>query len=355
MEFRRSGQLDERRRRVLMDELAQPADTENAEAAPAGGGSAKGPVRAYSPAVLAERQPRLTELLPQRPLWAGIVVLIALTAVAAIECSHIHALTLAPKTHRAQLAALDVSQRGSVASWFSSLLLGTSAVLAVVAFSIRRHRVDDYRGRYRVWLWMAGALAWGSLDAATQIHDSIGLLVAHLAGEQLGLGSLAAACRISWLAIYSLVFGTLAIRLALEVWQSTAAFAALGFAGLGYLVAILGQMEMLPSHGPLVDSTVQGGILLLAHVAIFSTVALFARHVALDATGRLKVYIDPDKNRRTKPKAKPKLKVVKDESAVKKADKSEKTEAKPATAPAAEKSATSQLKFATSAPLAKAN
>src|SRR5438552_617932 len=52
MDFRRSGQLDERRRRVLMDEIASPSDADNPNAASAVGGSAKGPVRAYHEAVL---------------------------------------------------------------------------------------------------------------------------------------------------------------------------------------------------------------------------------------------------------------------------------------------------------------
>lgn len=341
MDFRRSGQLDERRRRVLRDELAQPAETESADAAPPGGGSAKGPVRAYSPAVLEERQLRVTDLLPVRPLWAAVTVLLAVTAVATIECIHIHARTV-DFGSAAHVAALDATERGSLASWFASLLLAGGAALSLVVFGIRLHRVDDYRGRYRVWLWTAAALVWASLDAATGVHDAVGLGLATAAGQALAsTGSLVARVAICWLALYGLVFGTLAIRLAIEVWSSLPALAGLALAGLLYLVAGLGVLDMLPAQGPLVDSVVRTTIVLMAHVSLVSAIALYARHVYLDATGRLKVHIDPDKKRGKKPKAR--LKVVK-------ADKNDAADSPAARPAAAEKSSGgSPLKFGTAA------
>jgi hypothetical protein len=338
MDFRR-GQLDERRRRVLRDELAQPADNESADAAPTtGSGSAKGPVRAYCPAVLAERQPRVTDLVPIRPLWTAVAILLALTAVAAIEFVHIYARTsnLGSPAH---FVSLDAASRGSMAAWFSSLTLMLGAALASVTFGIRLHRVDDYRGRYRVWLWTAAALALASLDAATGIHSALGLALAKLAGAAPANGSLAAAATISWLAVFGLLFGTLAIRLAIEVWSSLPAVAALAVAGLLYLIAGLGVLGMLPQQEPLVDSVVRTSIVLVAHVSLVSAVGLFARHVCLDATGRLKVHIDPDKKRQPK-KSRAKLKIVKEDNG----DDDAKPAAKPAAA-AAEKSSGAPLRF----------
>lgn len=311
MDFRRSGQLDERRRRVLRDELAQPADNESPDSAPGlGSGSAKGPVRAYSPAVLAERQPRVSELLPVRPLWAAVAILLAVTAVAAIECIHIHARTIAV-ANDPHVAALDAAQRGSLAAWFAALVLAGGAALAMATFGIRVHRVDDYRGRYRIWLWTAAALAWASLDAATGLHDALGLLLATLAGRTAD-GTLATACTIGWLAVYGLTFGTLAIRLSMEVWCSLPSLTALAVAGLLYLLSSLAVLDMLPQQGPLVDSVVRTTLALLAHVALVSAVLLYARHVYLDATGRLKVQIDPDQKKAVK-KPRAKLRVVKEE------------------------------------------
>src|SRR3569623_359665 len=91
MDFRRSGQLDERRRRVLMDEIASPPAADQAQAI---NGSAKGPGRAYHAAVLSERQPKVTDLLPVRPLWLVVVLLLGLTGIATIEAIHVHAAPL---------------------------------------------------------------------------------------------------------------------------------------------------------------------------------------------------------------------------------------------------------------------
>src|SRR5262245_66042763 len=127
MDFRRSGPLDERRRRVLMDEIASPADGDSDAASTAG--SAKGPVRAYHAAVLSERQPKVTDLLPVRPLWVVVLLLLALTGIAMIEAIHVHTVTLQLTEGAGHLAALDANQPGSLAAWYSSAMLAAPAAL----------------------------------------------------------------------------------------------------------------------------------------------------------------------------------------------------------------------------------
>src|SRR5436190_1381102 len=124
MDFRRSGPLDERRRRVLMDEIAAPADGES-DAQIAGG--AKGPVRAYHEAVLSQRQPKVTDLLPVRPLWVVVLLLGGLTGIAAIEAIHVHAVSLPAIDGSELLSPLDANSRGSLAAWYSSAILAAAA------------------------------------------------------------------------------------------------------------------------------------------------------------------------------------------------------------------------------------
>jgi hypothetical protein len=311
MDFRRSGQLDERRRRVLMDEIASPAEADSSEAAPAaGGGSAKGPVRAYCPAVLAERQPRVTDLVPVRPFLVTVLALLALLGIAAIETIHVYARTTPLTAGVSQLAALDVSHRGSLAAWYSSVLLAAAAMAALAVYTVRQHRVDDYAGRYRIWLWAAAALAFGSLDAATGLHDVLGWGLALLAGTQADTGPTDAACTLAWLAVYTLVFGTLAVRLAIETWPSLPGFAGLATVGLLYFLGALTQLGMMPLYDPLMAEVLASVLTLLGHLTLAMSVVLFARHVHLDAQGRLKVYIDPDRNKKAKARTRTKLKVV---------------------------------------------
>lgn len=314
-----------------MDELAAPTGDDSADDAAATGGAPKGPVRAYCPAVLDERQPRLTSLVPVRSALVVIAILVGVTTVSLVETLHIYVRTTPLGAAAPHLSALDVANRGSLAHWFSAVTLALAAIGAGIVFSIRRHRVDDYRGRYRAWLWVAGALAWCSLDAATGLHESLGLAVSVLAGTPLDSPSLAAACLIGWLSLYGLLLSTLAIRVGIEIWPSLPAFSALSTATLLYFLGGMAALEVITADSPLVASTVASSLVLLAHIAVASTVLLYARHVHLDAQGRLKVHIDPSKRKKAKPKSRAKLKVVKED----RSESTDKAGDKPATKPAA--------------------
>lgn len=302
-----------------MDEIASPAE-EDSSAAPSG--AAKGPVRAYHEAVLNQRQPRVTDLLPVRPLWVVVLLLIGLTGIATIEAIHVHAATLPPIEGVEHLASLNAGSPGSLAAWYASAMLAAAAAMAAVVFGIRAHRIDDYRGHYRIWLWTAAALTWMSLDAATGIHNALGLALTLVAGKQVVSASLDAGCTLTWVAVYTLIFGGLGLRLVVELWHSRLSLTALLVAGFLYFDAALFELQMLQSPAALISGFVESTLVLLAHLSLLAAVGLYARHVLLDASGRLKVHLDAE--RKTKVK-RTKLKVVK-------TDKVEEPKAKPAAA-----------------------
>ena len=120
-----------------MDEIASPADADKLEP-PLTSGSAKGPVRAYHEAVLDQRQPKVTDLLPVRPLW--VVVLFAVRPRLASPRSRRFTFmryAAAETDGGGALAALDARQRGSLAAWYASAMLAAAAGLAQVVFGIR--------------------------------------------------------------------------------------------------------------------------------------------------------------------------------------------------------------------------
>ncbi len=285
-----------------MDEIASPADANHPDAEST---AAKGPVRAYHEAVLSQRQPKVTDLLPVRPLWVFVFLLLGLSGIAGIEAIHVHVATL--KLDGAEhLAALDTRQRGSLDDWYASAMLAAAATLSLVVFGVRSHRVDDYRGHYRVWLWTAAALVWLSLDAATGIHDALGFFgvavgrAANHGDPQVVITSLAAGTTLTWIAVYTLVFGGLGLRLAFEVFASRLATMFLITAGLLYTTAALLQLQIITAPATLTAGLAESTIILLAHFSLLAAVGFNARHVLLDAGGRLKVHIDPDRRRKTK-------------------------------------------------------
>lgn len=336
MDFRRSGQLDERRRRVLMDEIVTPTDTEKAQPAPA-----KGPVRAYHESVLCERQRRVSDFIPLRPFSVLMTILLLLTAVAVIEALYIFTSPLegySATLHASRkagvgdhaFAALDLGARGNIASWFSSLVFAGGCLAVLGLLSIRVHRIDDYRGRYRVWWWVAAAMLWGSIDSATGLHDALGEALQLLAGDAMPGGG-----KLLWIGIYGLVFGTLATRAAFEIWSSLLTIAPMTCAGLLYCACIGVQLEMLPPLGDAVlTNVVSSSLAMLAHVSLVFGVVLYARHVHLDAQGRLLVNAEPKSKKKSKSKTKLAVVADGDEKAEKKTT-AKKDEKKEAPAPAA--------------------
>ena len=71
----------------------------------------------------------------------------------------------------APIAALDITARGSLAGWFSSLMLLAAAVMALLIHAVRKHRADDYQGRYRVWRWAAACWFLLATDRAAGLSE----------------------------------------------------------------------------------------------------------------------------------------------------------------------------------------
>lgn len=300
MDFRR-GQLDDRRRRVLMDEITSSTDVDTSEAP-----GAKRLLRAYGETVLEDRQPRITELIPVRPFLVAMIILVALTGIAVLENLYIHLQTSswrdAGHALASKFAALDLASRGNVGAWYGALLLALGSAASLVILSIRCHRVDDYSGRYRVWIWTAAALLWGSMDCASGIHHALGAGLAMLAR----VPQLTELC---WLGPYLLVFGALAVRLGIETWHSLASFSALAISAVLYIIAGMMALDLWPITSHLVSTVLVSSVTLIAHVAVIATLALYARHVCLDAAGKLPLRLRV-KNGKKKKKNRAKLSVV---------------------------------------------
>ena len=183
MEFRRSGTADERRRKMLVDEstaerMLSPVDRSAHEHRQEERRHRTGVRRGRA----RRNRKRVADLIPTRPLGVVVFALLGLCAVAAVELAY----TFLPDWH-ALLASrgsevLDVTSRGSLAAWLSSVLLGAAALSSLLVYAIRRHKMDDYRGRYRLWLWCAAALLVASVNAVAGLHEMFELAAVKLLG-----------------------------------------------------------------------------------------------------------------------------------------------------------------------------
>jgi hypothetical protein len=282
MQFRRSGQRDERRRRVLIDERTTAVDDPaNAPSRPQDGSPSRS--RRYAEAAL-ERQPRLAELVPLRNASWAMILLTGLTGVAALAALYGQSRVWCRILDRHDLVAFDLAQRGSVAAWYSALLLALAAFAAVFIYTLRRHKVDDYRGTYRLWLWTAAFLLVGSIEATAPLHRVATGLLAFLAGPVVH-GDKA----IWWTVACGSALAAFGLRLIFEMSACRGAVAALLMAGLGYAAGSQLAFDRLLPYGTGLAVMLAWSAMAVGHVALAFSFGLYARHVLRDAHGNLPV------------------------------------------------------------------
>jgi hypothetical protein len=283
---------DGRRRRFLTDESR---NTAGAQASLAMNTVDSADAPRYGELASIEHHPQISDYVPRRKR-AVLATLSggALVAVAAEAISH-GAASIAAALPGVSAEQVSAQLAGGMIAWTSAIALLAVAGLARLIFSLRRHRVDDVRGRYRVWKW----IAWGGL--ALSINAVIGLhaIVADAATAATGW-SLTVAGAEWWLAPLALIGGWIAVRLALEIAESRISLAMLVIAGTCYVVGASGALGWAPAwlggwHGALVTA-----VPLVAHAFALTSMMLFARYVVLDVQGLVDHAPRPAK----KPKAK---------------------------------------------------
>jgi hypothetical protein len=285
MSFRQSGQADHRRRRVLLEEkrAAGAGGAEAVRTRQADGNSARHQ-RTYSEAALASNQPPVTVLIPQRAYTLAVVLLATLCGVAAGLAAYCHVYLTAHAAWLRELACLDLALPGNAASWFASLLLLAAAFQAGQIYRLRRHRTDDYRGRYRVWIAMPIVLSVMALHAATPLLREAAVLAGRLGGlvpgRELQYLQMAAFC-----ACWTLI----SLRLTFEVQRCWLAVVLLVLSVACYFAAMTLQTRTWPATAEPLRVLATATALLTGHWAVLSAVTAYARHVYLDAQGLLGV------------------------------------------------------------------
>lgn len=280
MTVRRISPRDERRRRALVEErlASAPAPTATAPAARA----KVAPSTRYTPAARAEHQPRVSELLPLRAWTVLVWFLVGLSVVVAHATLYTCYLRWHHPALRVDLSAFDLEGPRNLTRWTASCLLLAASLLAVHILRLRRHRIDDYRARYRLWYYVAVLLVLGSMDTVAGLHRvvySVADAVARQFARPVPWSLLA------WLLV--LVVAGLTVRLLFEVRASRGATASIAGAGLAYLAsaaACNGWWTALPSH---LLTLTAGLTLLLGHYLLVMSLVVYSRYVHLDAQGRL--------------------------------------------------------------------
>ena len=285
--FHRGGLRDDRRRRLLADDLSDPDDASPCHVWSEEGSS---PRRSeyYGNAEFLERQWQLLDLAPRRLLLLALFLMAGAAVIAGLEAAYAWMLERAA-VGKAVVAALDIGAKGSLACWFSSLTLLAASVAALLVYTVRRHRTDDYQGRYRVWLWAAGCWFLLATDQAASLREGFRDAMIGWTGARLfGDGAF------WWVVIYVLVFGAIGSRLLLDMRPSRLSIAALAAALVAYGLALASHLGWTPIATAAGEVMFRTGSEMAGHLMLLTAMGLNARYVLLDAQGLI-AHPEPQK------------------------------------------------------------
>lgn len=232
-----------------------------------------------------QRQARISDLIPKSPVAFLLWFLGGLAVVVGLEALYAWMPDLAAMTTDGRVAAFDLDSEGSLGAWFSSTTLMAASLIALVVWSIRRHKPDDYHARYRVWAWAAAWWMLLAIDESASLHEGFKELAALLTGFRPGLdGSL------WWVAAYLPPLSWLGVRLALEMKPCRSSLCALGATACCYAVAVVVHLGwLLPETGAR-GVMVEEGCEMLGNLFLALSMALHARYVILEAQGLLPAH-----------------------------------------------------------------
>jgi hypothetical protein len=238
----------------------------------------------YSDAAGVEHHPQVTDFFPRRYRTIGALAAIGVGATAAVEALHWFVAPLAGTYGFESTAAFDLTGAGGVVAWLSAVVLMLAAVTCVLIYSLRRHRIDDFKGRYRVWMAAAAACALLSLDSVAPIHRLVVSAAAYHSGWTALRGHAA-----WWLVLAGLPLGWVALRAWLDARESRLAAVTLGAAIASYGVALASYLGLGLALPPQSEVMITSGAALLGHWFLLVGVVSYGRFVVLDAQGLIPV------------------------------------------------------------------
>jgi hypothetical protein len=279
---------DGRRRRVLNDELRTASGTSlSAKATTADPNAPR-----YGEQAGVEHHPQVTDFVPRRKRALLLMLTATLGAAAAAQAL----VQWAPEVAAAvpgMTAEASEHLAGGMTAWISAMALLACAGLARVVYSLRRHRVDDYRGRYRAWRWVGWTALAASFAAVAGVHTMLAGMAQAATGWSITAGGAE-----WWLAPVALAGGWVFVRMVLDMSESRAALAPTMAGAACYSLAAAGALGWSPtmlgeSAGVLVNSLPLAG-----HALVLAGLMSFGRYVVLDVQG----LIDHAPRRAAKPR-----------------------------------------------------
>lgn len=266
-----------RRRRVLADESR---NDEGWIGPRIFRGDSEEPAARYRPAALHAINAPIAEYFPLRTYWLLVWFLAGLIPIVGLLLLEAKRPTIRAALGLEAVGALDLSAPGSLLAWCSSSVCAIAVVVMLGIYSVRRHRRDDYRGRFTVWRWAIFVAVIAGIDATSRLHLLLQGICEFVIGTPVwGDGS------IWWVGAWSLFLGGTVVRLMFEMASSRQAVGWAGCAMICFAWAALSKLQLTPGADHAGFSYAQAAAYMVGqHLLLFSLV-LYAREVVLEAMG----------------------------------------------------------------------
>ena len=233
--------------------------------------------RVYSEQALLRNQPRLIDLIPLSR-WAYVALL--LVGVGVINLLQLGARQASIESNALPQELFALNGPGTLASWVSSVLLLMLCVGSIQVYLIRRFKADDYKGRYKIWLWVAAIAAVLSFEQATGAHRLLQGVV-----DRFATAAPWNQASLWWMIIVSVVASYVGIRLFFELSSNLGSFALFVLTAMGYGAVVCSRWESMLGASYLTSAEGQSVSLLGANLLMTTVVWIYARTVYLLAQG----------------------------------------------------------------------
>jgi hypothetical protein len=236
-----------------------------------------------------ENHPQVTDYVPRRYRMMGSILAggIVLGLVSETVAHHAEALSATFGTTAVLLTDI-LSNR--LIGWTSAMALIVAAAYARIIYLLKRHRLDDLRGRYRVW--RTGSLLAVAVSACcvTGAHTLLGSAMAHITGWSNSAG---------WWLVPSAVVGAWVLcRLILDATECRTALAMFVVAAMSFATAAACSAGWSLTDSPLWTETLTRSLPLAGCLGILAGTLFTARYVVLDVQGLIEhepVQVKPSK------------------------------------------------------------
>ncbi len=266
---------NERRRRVFNEEVLTAGSLPSDSMVLIPGDTPR-----YGAGANIENHPQVTDLVPRRYRVVAMLAMLAIGIGGLAEVAARYAQPWSEMVPVVSAAEITNTLANRTVAWTSVTMLLLFAGYSRLLFSLRRHRVDDYRGRYRVWRtasWVAVGLGFATI---TGIHTVVGRILGHVTGWNVLPGSPG-----WWLVPAILLGGWLMVKLASDAAECRVALTAYVLAIGCFALTAICVAGFTPTWAAAWPDTLGRVLPLAGNTFLLVGSLLFARYVVLDVQG----------------------------------------------------------------------